>query len=419
MKERVLLPSYMKTFSCVGSACEDSCCVGWTVELDKRIYKKYKNIKHAELTSKLNKGMKRIKDASASNSKYAYFVMDQQKRCPMLNEENLCSIQLNLGEEMLSPVCTTYPKILNRKGTEFELSAKLSCPEVTRLALLNPTGIEFEQSEYDLNPSWAINSVNGAQSIGGSDISWNLREFSIDIIQCRNLSVSDRMIFLGLFMNRLQVLVDKKQYESIQLLIDEYRSKLGNKNYISSLENIADNLPMQIKTLLELIMLRRKLGISNQRYLDCFESMLKGLDLDRSQEIEIRDIEEKYLFNYQEYFVPFFGDHEYIFENYLVNYIFESMFPKMDTNQIFEQYIKMSVIYAMLKMHFVGISGQDKGITIDLAIKLIQSFTRVIDHYPSYLKGLVEIITNHGFDTVAHIAALLKDRNVTSERIHK
>ncbi|MCM3261538.1 flagellin lysine-N-methylase [Paenibacillus lautus] len=417
MKEKVLLPSYMKSFSCIGSACEDSCCVGWTVALDKKIYKKYKNIRHAELTGKLNKGIKRIKSNTASDAKYAYFVMDQQKRCPMLNEENLCGIQLNLGEEMLSPVCTTYPRILNTRGTEFELSAKLSCPEITRLALLNPEGIEFDQTEYEVKSSWAINTVNDTQSIEGDDISWNLREFAIDIIQNRNLCVSDRMIFLGIFMNKLQVVVDKKQYGAIQLLIDEYRGKLGNRDYVSSLENIADNIPMQIKTLLELIMLRRKLGINSQRYIDCFDNTLTGLDLDLSQEIEIRDIEEKYLFNFKEYFVPFLNEHEYIFENYLVNYIFENMFPRINTDQIFQQYIKMSVIYAMLKMHFVGISGKNKGVTTDLAIKVIQSFTRVIDHYPSYLKGLIEIVTINGFDTVAHIASLLKDRTITSERL--
>lgn len=37
-----LKPQYMNEFQCTGSACSDTCCSGWKVNIDKQTYKKYK-----------------------------------------------------------------------------------------------------------------------------------------------------------------------------------------------------------------------------------------------------------------------------------------------------------------------------------------------------------------------------------------
>ncbi len=417
MKEIVLTPTYMNSFSCIGSDCEDSCCIGWQVTLNKKTYQKYKKIKHAELSVKLNKGLKRIKNQTASDSKYAYFSMDSEKRCPMLNEKNLCGLQLNFGEDMLSPVCTTYPRMLNKIDQEYELSAKLSCPEIARLALLNPDGIDFDKKEYEVNKNWStMMSLKTDGVNNGNLFSWEVREFAIDIVQNRKLKISDRLIFLGLFMNRLQEILDRKNYQEINRLVNEYQQKINNPAYLHSLENINDSLSLQIETILELIAARKRSGVTSSRYLECFNDMIRGLDLDGKEEILKSKLEDTYLYNYTNYYLPFMNEHEYIFENYVVNYMFESMFPNMASGKIFKDYTKLSTIFAMLKVHFVGISGYSKGLSTDQAIKIIQSFVRAIEHNGTYLSGMMELLEENGFTTLAHIASLLKDRK--SEEIH-
>ncbi|MNP05499.1 hypothetical protein D3C76_974540 [compost metagenome] len=135
------------------------------------------------------------------------------------------------------------------------------------------------------------------------------------------------------------------------------------------------------------------------------------MNLADKEEAKVQELEETYLFNYHSYFIPFLNEHEYILENYVVNYIFESMFPNMSTDKVFKQYIKMATIFSMIKVHFVGISGHYKGINTDLAIKIIQSFVRSIEHNSSYLDGIMGLLEENGFTSVAHIASLLKDRN--------
>lgn len=418
MTKIVLTPTYMNSFVCIGSECEDNCCcAGWQIAIDRKTYQKYKNIKRPEFRGKLKQSVKRIKNETASDSKYAYFKVDDKKYCPLLDQNNMCSIQLELGEDMLSPVCATYPRIQNRIDHEFELSATLSCPEAARLALLNPDGIEFEKKEYEPNKNWNTKINLKTENINNGNVRFHeVREFAIDIVQNRILSLSDRLIFLGLFMNKLQEILDNKSYQDIASLIQEYQIKLANKQYLESISLIHDNITLQVETALALVKSRKKSDISSVRYLECLDDLMTGLNICEDYQPNIDNVKDVYLFNYKKYYVPFIKEHEYILENYVVNYMFENMFPNMATGNVFKDYIKLSSLFAMLKLHFVGISGTYKGIDLDLAVKIIYTFVRAFEHNLSYKNGMMELMEENGFTSLAHIASLLKDRK--SERIH-
>ena len=34
-------PRYFKEFKCIGGNCEDSCCIGWDIDIDKVTFKQY------------------------------------------------------------------------------------------------------------------------------------------------------------------------------------------------------------------------------------------------------------------------------------------------------------------------------------------------------------------------------------------
>ena len=34
-------PRYFEEFKCIGGKCEDSCCIGWNIDIDKITFKKY------------------------------------------------------------------------------------------------------------------------------------------------------------------------------------------------------------------------------------------------------------------------------------------------------------------------------------------------------------------------------------------
>lgn len=410
MNNRVLMPAYMKNFTCIGGECEDSCCVGWKVTLDKKSYKAYKNLKHPQLVTSLKQGMKRNKSDAATMDNYASFHLDQHGRCPMLNGENMCSIQLNVGEDMLSPTCKTYPRVLNRVNDTNEMSAKLSCPEIARLVLLNKEKMECEEVEVPINPSWTLlNIIDTNNPTFAEKYFWNIRVFTIDVLQNRDWVIENRLIFLGLFIQKLDQLLAQGQIENIPALIQEYICKMEHPDIQSSFDTISGDVKMQMNIIMHLISHRANLGISSERYVSCFNDMLSGFGGNSENNIEITYLEEQYLNNYRQYYEPFMRDHSYMLENYLVNHVFENLFPKSG-NQLFWDYTLMVVVYLMIRIHLVGISGHYKQLNDDIVVKVVQSFNRVTMHSSEYLDSIREFFRKNEFDSLAHVVAILSTR---------
>ena len=112
-------PEYVSRFKCDGAKCNARCCKAWTITIDEATYKKYSQIKPPEKARELtklfvyNKGM----------GKYLL----KARPCPMLNENHLCKIQLEYGEDFLSETCVTYPRRTSDFGYFFERSLTLTC----------------------------------------------------------------------------------------------------------------------------------------------------------------------------------------------------------------------------------------------------------------------------------------------------
>ena len=77
-----LQPSYYETFRCVGSVCEDTCCRGWRVPVDKQTFEKYHSCSNSELGPKLQT-LVNIIPAPDSDESYAEIQLDQGV-CPFL-----------------------------------------------------------------------------------------------------------------------------------------------------------------------------------------------------------------------------------------------------------------------------------------------------------------------------------------------
>lgn len=116
-----------KNFKCIASKCPDTCCAGWNVVFDKNSAKKYDAIK-GDFGTKL-------KDNIDFDGKQ-YTAKMLCDRCAFLNDENLCEIYINLGENALSEICTNHPRFINDFGGSQEVTFSLSCPESVRLLLL-------------------------------------------------------------------------------------------------------------------------------------------------------------------------------------------------------------------------------------------------------------------------------------------
>ena len=113
---RVRVPDYFDGFSCLAGACPHSCCIGWEVVLDEDTVRRYQ-----QLPGALGE---RLRDAMALDGEDVCFPLDG-RRCPFLNQENLCDIHCALGPEATSLTCREHPRFIEDYGPfqEITLSA--------------------------------------------------------------------------------------------------------------------------------------------------------------------------------------------------------------------------------------------------------------------------------------------------------
>jgi len=411
MKARkILVPSYMQQFRCIGSACEDSCCTGWRVDIDQEAYKKYAKIQDKELRPIIEKNIKRH-NSNRSDEHYAKIKMLPNQQCVFLSEEKMCKIQLKYGEKYLSNTCAIYPRQINDVGSVVEKSATMSCPEAARLALLNPEGIEFIEIEEPVEVRYRPQRIFHTESMNftkkGQQYFWEIRIFIIQLLKYRAISLSDRLVLLGSFCQKLQKHIDNKTIDSIPSLFDYYINWLEDDTSLASLGNIPANYGIQMQLIKEILDERLVIGVNNQRYIECVNEMLRGLQYIHGSNIE--DIMNQYVSSYSKYYKPFMDNHEYIMENYIVNYVFKHLFPFEDSLSVFESYVIFAVHYSLIKLHLIGMSSYHHGLTTEIVIKLIQSFAKTVEHNPQYLKSVIDLLKKNDAANLAYMVILIKN----------
>ena len=126
-KMKLIVPDYYEDFACTAGACKHSCCIGWEIDIDRATLKFYRSVK-GDFGERLRAGIVRQKGE-------ACFRLGEGERCPFLNENGLCDIILNLGEEHLSQICTDHPRFCSFYGDRTEIGLGLCCEEAARLLL--------------------------------------------------------------------------------------------------------------------------------------------------------------------------------------------------------------------------------------------------------------------------------------------
>lgn len=409
MRGKIFQPVYMNAFRCIGPECEDTCCASWTIAIDKKTYKKYKKVPDREFQAKLKEGITKVKNSSNPNENlYAQMKLDENNQCNFLTEDRLCGIQQQLGESFLCNTCSVYPRIINKLDDILEKSGTISCPEVARLALLNKDGIEFEinngDAPYKIYQGELQSNAFKTNSIEHNF--WDIRYHIIEILQERKLRLWERILYVGIFIQKLQSGNFQNQRE-LTNLITTFRSTLKNSNVSDLFKEVPVKREMQFKVLQLVAEARRIEGINHPKFEMYYNEFLTGIKYSSS------DVEEKNIQNYMialESFLKTEEEFEYIFENYLVNHAFNTMFPLNIDGNYTREFGYLVLHYALIRLHLVGIKAYQKGDLNDNEIvSFIQSFSRNVGHNKGYLKKVYTFLEENALDNIGAYTILLKN----------
>ncbi|AMA63140.1 hypothetical protein ASO14_2407 [Kurthia sp. 11kri321] len=393
MQKTELKPSYYDQFSCIGGACEDTCCAGWRIDIDKKSYQKYKNEKNLAIKDVLKKNIQRNRQGQ-TDLQYGKFKLDTDEKCTMLDEENLCTIQKTLGEKALCHTCTVYPRQNIQINQTFEKSLDTSCPEAARLILLNKEGIDFIEDE-------AIQHTSYIEHVEKTEIEyqyfWDNRIFFISALQHRKHSIETRLLVIGLYIKKIENLSIKERMKQSSYLSTHYLDLL---NQLEEDELLAtfQTYPL-IQTKLAHYFLK-EFNTDSAYFKEIATSAFNSIDL-LEDIIAFSEFINTYKKDYQNN-----SDIQIILENYLVNLVFTKYFEsEAKTNIHFFSYLVIH--FSLLRLLIIGnINHID--MNSQSLVKIVQKFTKACSHSSIYFDEAVNILSEKEFSIASQAIHLLK-----------
>ncbi len=213
---KLVMPHYCENFKCIADKCRDNCCIGWEIDIDLKTYDFYMSQK-GDFGDRLKKNI---------NHDTPCFILSANERCPFLNENNLCDIIINLGEDSLCQICSDHPRYFEWFDGICEGGTGLSCEESARLILSDKkpfTTFEKEIEDFDCDKyeSDLYELLNSA------------REAIIRKLEDESISLENRVKTVLFFGSQLQENIDNFEY-SLPRFCDVSAEKNGDISRIYS-----------------------------------------------------------------------------------------------------------------------------------------------------------------------------------------
>lgn len=123
---KLYAPKYYKKFKCIADKCQHSCCIGWEIDIDSETIKKYESTSSGygkEILKSIEKG------------EVPHFRLAENERCPHLDENGLCRIITECGEDCLCHICREHPRFYNDIPCGKEVGVGMACEEACRMIL--------------------------------------------------------------------------------------------------------------------------------------------------------------------------------------------------------------------------------------------------------------------------------------------
>lgn len=232
---KIVKPTFYKNFKCIAGDCPDSCCQGWEVDADSDSLEYYKTLDNS-LEIK-----KRI-DSVLSKDEFdnTIFTLAQKKRCPFLNDENLCNMHIAIGGEHTPYTCRTFPRFIYDFGATREIGISFSCPVASDM-MYNTESFDFETEVNSDLPT--LNDIDAEKYF----LLYKGRAEAYKIAKDKNKSIRERLndlLYLGVLLQEKLFPYDEggddiaffDVFKNPELINPEWKEKVEN----FSLKQVSD-----------------------------------------------------------------------------------------------------------------------------------------------------------------------------------
>jgi lysine-N-methylase len=340
---------YYDSFTCSADKCSFTCCQEWNIAVDDDTYIKWNRL---SLTKQNNHYLDQyVKQKDGTR----VIALNEQKQCPFLNEQKLCNLVLNFGDEVLSETCAIFPRQIHEFADRKEYSLVSCCPEVVDL-MNQQDKICFTKNMFDMD----------------KDILLQIRTMMITIMQNQRFSISKSVMMI------FYILLDIYQKESVlKKEIDEYKDEAVLKKLSDTIDNMQflslDTFEENNELFLDMAENYRKQELYTS-YLEPIAVIAENLS---------RDYDKRKMITQLQKFEKQFSSYEKLFRNYIAVEIFSnSLMPESDLKSMVVMIQWIAMEYAVMR-HAIFLSWlldeQEK-----LSYTMVRNYIVVISRMMGY-----------------------------------
>ncbi len=399
-----LQPRYVARFSCTGPACEDTCCTGWTVIIDKKTFNAYRQAKQPLLMDRMATQVKRVR-SQASDKKYARIEMQAETAaCPFL-EEKLCSVQREMGEDKLSDTCANYPRKNRASSGQHQQALTLSCPEAARLALLAPDAMDFVEvpAKVRVESVFHVRSKHGLSP----DTMASVSLFCLKLMKASNLSLWQKLASLGVYLEQLTTTLKAGGHAGIPTLLTDFEAMASSGAIEEALSAMLPDYAIQATTFSSLWQMKNTRR--NSAVQEAVQTrVVRGLGADPVTHLATK---QQLVDNYRagvQRLPEALKDAPFLLENFLLNEMFSDGFPFAEATP-YEHFLKLVTQFGLLRfMLAVQCNGTEPLPDVTQMVRTVQVFSRKYQHDMDFAKRVNSALKNSGWDSLEKIFRFLR-----------
>jgi len=403
--DALVVPQPFVRFRCTAGECEDTCCGGWNIAIDRPAYDRLLEgvLRETVLTTaELVEG--------GDESRHARFRLGPDGRCTLLAPTGLCRIHSELGEKSLPAVCATYPRLVQPVDGGRFFSGTLACPEAARLLLYEGDELVLVRLRPGAEPPSTVGDEMD-ERVSLYEPTNPRSRLVLRLLRDRGLKVPERLLWLGLLLQRLRRLEQEEAPDPlVGTSLRAFEVELASPRSAEHWRGIPAQPAVQLRLLTRLANLRVSLGVTGRRYLECVDAFNRGLET-ASLAAEPDRVVERYAAAHEQYLA---GADVLWLEAMLERYVLlQAVAHRMLDSaagavELFDGYVRLTVQFASLKMLLIGGAAASGGLTPELVLKTVQSFTRTTQHSRTYREALFQLLDEHGWNSLPYMAVLLK-----------
>ena len=207
---KIVKPSYYKDFKCIAGECPDSCCQGWEVDADSDSLAFYASLDNSlEIKQRIDKVLD--KDEFGNT----IFTLAKNKRCPFLNDDNLCDMHIDIGEEHTPFTCRNFPRFAYNYGATTEIGISFSCPVAADMIYALDSHLTFEE-EINSDPP-ELNDIDALTYF----TLVKARKKIMNVLQSDGIDIKDKLVNILEYAKKLQSELGEYSYSSDKLSFND------------------------------------------------------------------------------------------------------------------------------------------------------------------------------------------------------